>query len=121
MAAEDRPVAFDPTRRAFSLLGEFKQFAFKGNLRPDFTLSGEWQFVHIAQLVTRPRGPLVYQITFVNDSTGVEDMVLCRSIFDVFPLPADMGMIDFPARLLYPISDDAPVESPCPSVEGHTS
>lgn len=32
MAAEDRPVAFDPTRRAFSLLGEFKQFAFKGNV-----------------------------------------------------------------------------------------
>jgi large conductance mechanosensitive channel len=25
-------VAFDPTRRAFSLLGEFKQFAFKGNV-----------------------------------------------------------------------------------------
>jgi large conductance mechanosensitive channel len=32
VAAEDRPVAFDPTRRAFSLLGEFKQFAFKGNV-----------------------------------------------------------------------------------------
>lgn len=32
MAADNRPHTFDPSRRAFSLLGEFKQFAFKGNV-----------------------------------------------------------------------------------------
>lgn len=32
MSAIDRPATFDPARRAFSVLGEFKQFAFKGNV-----------------------------------------------------------------------------------------
>lgn len=65
MAEEKKPLYLDPTKTAFSLLGEFKNFAFKGNvidLAVGVIIGGAFQSI-VNSLVKNLIMPLISVIT----------------------------------------------------------
>jgi len=81
-------------------LGSDWQFVFRGEISPDFTLSGDWAFVYIDNYAGRPSGKVAYQIEFAS-TNGTEEASLNRISLSGPPFPDVVLHLDYPAETLH--------------------
>jgi len=80
-------------------IGQDWQFAFRGQIASDFTLSGDWAFVYIADFSGRPSGQVVYQIE-IGEVDGIEEVSLHKVNLIGPPFPEIVLHLDYPAETL---------------------